>query len=108
MIVAINRLTAPAGYGDRMARMFRERAAFSHAPGFIDFAFLRAETNDTAPDREQFVVLMRWADHASFDAWTASDEFSRAHSGMSERSPVSSTLETYEVLFEERASPAPS
>jgi heme-degrading monooxygenase HmoA len=35
MIVVMNRLTVPAGYGDRLAGMFRERATFSQAPGFI-------------------------------------------------------------------------
>lgn len=102
MIVVMNRLAVPAGYGDRMARMFQERATFSHAPGFIDFAFLKQETNGDA-NQEHYVVLMRWTDQASFDAWTAGDEFSKAHSGMNPNSPVRSTLETYEVLFEEQA-----
>ena len=103
MIVVMNRLTVPVGYGDRMARMFQERATFSQAPGFIDFALLKEEANGAGGDQERYVVLMRWADHASFEAWTAGDAFSQAHRGMNPNSPVRATLETYEVLFEERA-----
>jgi heme oxygenase (mycobilin-producing) len=103
MIVVMNHLTVPAGAGERLERMFRERAGLSQAPGFIDFALLRDEGTAPQGGQERYAVVMRWADRAGYDAWVAGDEFARAHSGGNSRSPVQATLDIYSVVFEQHA-----
>ena len=103
MIVVMNHLTVPAGAGERLERMFRERAGLSQAPGFIDFALLRDEGGTTQGAQERYAVVMRWVDRASYDAWVTGDEFARAHSGGNSRSPVQATLDIYSVVFEQHA-----
>ena len=103
MIVVMNQLTVPRGAGSRLEQAFRERASLSQAPGFVDFALLQEASQEDGGEQEQFVVLMRWADRASYDAWVAGDEFAKAHSGGNQRSPVRSTLTVYELLFERQA-----
>ena len=103
MIVVMNHLTVPAGAGERLERMFRERAGISQAPGFIDFALLKDEGGEAQGGQERYTVVMRWTDRATYDAWVAGDEFARAHSGGNSRSPVQATLEIYSVVFEQHA-----
>ena len=103
MIVVMNHLTVPAGAGERLERMFRERAGLSQAPGFIDFALLRDEGGTMQGAQERYAVVMRWVDRASYDAWVAGDEFARAHGGGNSRSPVQATLDIYGVVFEQHA-----
>lgn len=103
MLVVMNQLTVPAGSGARLEQAFRERADMSQAPGFVDFALLKEEAGSGEGAEERFVVLMRWADRASYEAWVAGDEFARAHGGPGGRSPVRSTLTIYEQLFERKS-----
>jgi heme-degrading monooxygenase HmoA len=103
MIVVMNHLTVPVGAGERLERMFRERAGLSLAPGFIDFALLKDEGGAMQEGQERYAVVMRWADRASYDTWVAGDEFARAHSGGNSRSPVQATLDIYTVVFEQHA-----
>jgi heme oxygenase (mycobilin-producing) len=80
-IVKINAITVREGSGDELARRFAGRAgAVDNAEGFEGFELL--QPND---DRGVWLVLTRWRDAASFDAWVNSPAFARGHRG--ERRP---------------------
>jgi heme-degrading monooxygenase HmoA len=98
MHVAINRLRVPSEYADHLERAFAHASGMTGVPGFRSFKFLKNEQGG------EYLVLTEWDDRASFEAWTTSDAFTRAHSGSSSNSPVKSELGVYEVLIETSAS----
>jgi heme-degrading monooxygenase HmoA len=65
-------------------------------PGFISTELL------ALPDRGEYVVLTRFQDEASFNAWITSDNFTKGHRGESYESykdnPMLKTHKLYEVL----------
>jgi len=67
-------------------------------PGFISTQLL------ALPDRGEYVVLTRFKDEASFQAWITSDNFTRGHRGEShqqysaEDNPLLKSHKLYEVL----------
>ena len=74
-VIKINAITVPAEMGDEVARRFAARAgAVDDAPGFEGFELLRPED-----DRTTWLVVTRWADDASFEAWRGSDAAAHAH-----------------------------
>jgi heme-degrading monooxygenase HmoA len=76
-IVRINALTVPADSGEELARRFAARAgAVDDAPGFEGFELLRP-----TDDRTTWLVVTRWADAASFEAWLSSAAFGAGHRG---------------------------
>lgn len=98
-VVKINAITVPAGSGDELARRFAARAgAVDGRDGFEGFELLRP-----TDDRNQWLVVTRWRDQQSFDAWVASPDFAHGHAGAaapaSHGGPVavSSELWSYEV-----------
>ena len=93
MHVVINRLNVPAEYASHLEQAFGRSSGMQDVPGFRAFKFLRKE------DGGEYLVLTEWEDRASFEAWTASDAFSRAHSGSNPNSPVKSELGVYEVMI---------
>jgi heme-degrading monooxygenase HmoA len=102
MHIAINRLRVPAEYADHLEQAFGRAANMSDVSGFRAFKFLRSEAGG------EYLVLTEWDDRAAFEAWTTSDAFSRAHSGTSPNSPVSSELGVYEVLVDRKAPGRPT
>ncbi|OLT34542.1 antibiotic biosynthesis monooxygenase [Kytococcus sp. CUA-901] len=73
----INAITVPADSGDELARRFAARAgAVDGQPGFKGFELLRPTDGRTT-----WLVVTRWEDEASFEAWTSGQEFQRAHGG---------------------------
>src|SRR3974390_2336992 len=98
-VVKINAITAPAGSGDELARRFAGRAgAVDQAPGFEGFDLLRPTDR-----RDTWLVVTRWKDESSFEAWVASPAFGHGHGvagGGPKRTPVSSASELwgYEVV----------
>ncbi len=73
----INAITVREGSGDELARRFAARAgAVDDAEGFEGFELLRP--ND---DRGVWLVLTRWRDDASFEAWLHSPAFAHGHRG---------------------------
>lgn len=73
----INAITVPADSGDELARRFAKRAgAVDGTPGFEGFELLQP-----ADDRTVWLVVTRWADEASYEAWVAGSDFARAHGG---------------------------
>jgi len=73
--VVINAITVPSGQGDELAARFAGRAGMvEQADGFEQFDLLRP-----ADDRDRWLVVTRWRDEASFEAWMASSAFGQAH-----------------------------
>ena len=65
VVIKINAITVPADSGDELAKRFAARAgAVDGQPGFVGFELLKP-----TDDRTQWLVVTRWADQASFDAW---------------------------------------
>jgi heme-degrading monooxygenase HmoA len=80
-VVKINAITVREGSGDELARRFAKRAgAVDDAEGFEGFDLL--QPND---DRDTWLVVTRWRDEASFNAWVSSPAFAHGHRG--ERQP---------------------
>ncbi|MFV0526338.1 MAG: antibiotic biosynthesis monooxygenase family protein [Acidimicrobiales bacterium] len=99
-VIKINALTVPAEMGEEVAGRFAARAgAVDGAEGFEGFELLRP-----TDDRTTWLVLTRWRDDASFDAWRNSDSFSHGHQGPGEGGgkppaamPIQAELWNYEV-----------
>jgi heme-degrading monooxygenase HmoA len=78
-VIRINAITARAGSGDELARRFASRAgAVDHAEGFEGFELLRP-----TDDRDIWLVVTRWRDDESFNAWVSSPGFAHGHRGTS-------------------------
>ena len=90
-------LPEPARAGFEQSWKSRVGAADTF-PGFISTELVALE------DRNQYVVLTRFADKASFEAWINSDNFTRGHRGESlekykmEDNPFLKDHRLYEVL----------
>lgn len=101
-VVKINAITVPAESGDELARRFAARAgAVDGQPGFEGFELLRP-----TDDRTTWLVLTRWKDEESFNAWVSSPAFMHGHKGVApegtghgQPAPVAMTSElwSYEV-----------
>ena len=100
-IIKINAITVPADGGDELARRFAARAgAVDDQAGFEGFELLKP-----TDERLTWLVITRWADDASFQAWVSSPAFGHGH--RSEAAPgdkpsappvgMSSELWSYEV-----------
>ena len=106
-VIKINAIDVPAEAGDELARRFAARAgAVDDQPGFEGFELLKPTDGRTT-----WLVVTRWKDDESFNAWVSSPAFSQGHrhAGGSGGSggPVgtSSELWGYEVV--DLAGPAP-
>ena len=76
-IVKINAITVREGSGDELARRFAARAgAVDDAEGFEGFELLQP-----TDDRGTWLVLTRWRDVPSFEAWVHSPAFAHGHRG---------------------------
>ena len=76
-IIKINAITVPAESGDELGRRFAARAgAVDKQDGFEGFELLRP-----TDDRTTWLVVTRWRDEASFEAWVASPAFGHGHKG---------------------------
>ena len=80
-VVKINAITVREGSGDELGRRFASRAgAVDDADGFEGFELM--QPND---DRSTWLVVTRWRDEDSFNAWVSSPAFAHGHRGQSER-----------------------
>lgn len=74
-IIKINAITVPADGGEELAARFAARAgAVDDQAGFEGFELLRP-----TDDRLTWLVITRWADDASFQAWVSSPAFGHGH-----------------------------
>ena len=81
-IVKINAITVPADSGDELARRFASRAGAVDAQnGFEGFELLQP-----TDERTTWLVITRWRDEESFQAWVSSPAFAHGHRSAAERS----------------------
>jgi heme oxygenase (mycobilin-producing) len=74
-VIKINALTVPAEMGEEVARRFAARAgAVDGQDGFEGFELLRP-----TDERTTWLVVTRWRDVESFDAWRTSPSFAHGH-----------------------------
>jgi len=74
-VVKINAITVPADGGDELARRFAARAgAVDNQDGFEGFELLRPTDG-----RSTWLVMTRWRDEESFEAWRTSPAFGHGH-----------------------------
>ena len=79
-VIKVNAITVPAEGGDELARRFAARAgAVDNQPGFEGFELLRP-----TDERRTWLVITRWANEGSFQAWVSSPAFGQGHRGGSE------------------------
>ena len=77
-VIKINAITVPADSGDELAKRFAARAgAVDDQPGFEGFELLRP-----TDDRTTWLVVTRWKDEDSFNAWISSPAFMHGHQGV--------------------------
>jgi heme oxygenase (mycobilin-producing) len=80
-VVKINAITVPADGGDELARRFAARAgAVDDQEGFEGFELLKP-----TDDRSVWLVVTRWRDEESFQAWVSSSAFADGHRSAAER-----------------------
>jgi heme-degrading monooxygenase HmoA len=100
-IIKVNAITVPAEGGDELARRFAARAgAVDDQPGFEGFELLKP-----TDERTTWLVITRWADDESFQAWVSSPAFGQGHRGGAEaadkpaapKAGMSSELWSYEI-----------
>ena len=99
--VAINVLTVPEEMRTELERRFGARAGeVEKSDGFRSFELLRP-----VEGTDRYLVYTRWDSREHFEAWTASQSFSRGHAQASERGPAASGSElwSFEVAQETRA-----
>lgn len=102
--VAVNFIACAPAYRERFEQLFRNRAhAIDRAPGFRRMAVLR-------PEREggDYLVVSYWESREAFDGWRGSPEFMEGHRRgfedvraareRGEAPPMTSRMETYEIL----------
>jgi heme-degrading monooxygenase HmoA len=103
-VIRINAITVPEGSGDELAHRFASRAgAVDDQDGFEGFELLKP-----TDDRSTWLVVTRWRDEASFNAWVTSPAFAHGHrseapkaEGGDAKPPVAahSELWSYEVVL---------
>lgn len=98
-LIKINAITVPDDAGDELTWRFAARAeAVDGQDGFEGFELLQPTDG-----RNQWLVVTRWRDRESFDAWVQSPAFAHGHAHASrpavDGGPVSiaSELWSYEV-----------
>ena len=80
-VVKINAITVPADSGDELARRFAARAgAVDSQDGFEGFELLKP-----TDERTTWLVVTRWRDEESFQAWLSSPAFGHGHRSAAER-----------------------
>ena len=83
MVAQLGAITVQVDSGDELARRFAARAgAVDSQPGFEGFELLQPTDG-----RTQWLVVTRWADEASFEAWVSSPAFGHGHAGTDKPNP---------------------
>jgi heme-degrading monooxygenase HmoA len=104
-IIKINAITIPEGAGDELAKRFAGRAgAVDSQPGFEGFELLQP-----TDDRTTWLVVTRWRDEESFQAWVNSPAFGHGHRGADapgpHQAPVSVSSELWSYAVAQAAEP---
>ena len=97
MIAIFNSLPVKEGAADEIVNRFAEsRGHVQGFPGFVSMEVLESEAGD------EVLVVTRWRDRGSFEAWIGSDAFSRAHgrSGAGELLKGHPRMTSYRIAVE--------
>ena len=97
MIAIFNSLPVKEGAsGEIVGRFAESRGHVQGFPGFVSMEVLESDAGD------EVLVVTRWRDQESFEAWIHSDAFSRAHgrSGTGELLTGHPTMTSYRVAVE--------
>ncbi|MGO1401525.1 MAG: antibiotic biosynthesis monooxygenase family protein [Flaviflexus sp.] len=90
-VIKINAIEVPEGSGDALAERFSPRArAMDDVPGSEGFELLRPEDG-----RNTWLVITRWKDEESFQAWTSSQNFREGHDRSGGKKPVGTGSEIW-------------
>src|SRR5918996_230539 len=82
-VVKINAITVPEDSGDELGRRFAARAgAVDNQEGFEGFELLKPTDGRTT-----WLVVPRWRDEESFQAWVNSPPFGHGHAGTDKPHP---------------------
>jgi len=77
MYIAMNRFRIGLDFGEAFEEMWRQRDSYlAEVPGFVEFHLLRG------PAQEDFILYAShtvWDSLESFEAWTNSESFRKAH-----------------------------
>ena len=80
-VIKINAITVSADSGDELARRFAARAgAVDNQDGFEGFELLQP-----TDERTTWLVITRWRDEETFQAWVSSPAFGHGHRSAAER-----------------------
>jgi len=79
MFITMNRIPVNPEFSQAFEERFASRAGLvDHAPGFVRNLVLRPEKNSS----DRYIVMTLWESEADFLAWTKTDDFKQAHSGV--------------------------
>ena len=74
MIAIFNSLPVKEGAADEIVDRFAESGGHvQEFPGFVSMEVLKSDAED------EVLVVTRWRDRESFEAWVHSEEFAKAH-----------------------------
>ena len=96
-VIKINAISVADGAGDELAKRFAARAgAVDGQEGFEGFELLRP-----TDDRSTWLVVTRWRDEESFQAWVSSPAFGHGHGQTPEgQRPVAAHSELWSYVVE--------
>lgn len=93
MLVVMNVVHVKEERREAFERAFLGRESHVHkADGFAGFELLRRDESD------EYVVLSRWVDAASYEAWRDGELFKRSHRHAEGQLAEGSEVRTYTVL----------
>lgn len=97
-VIKINAITVAPDSGDELAHRFAARAgAVDDQDGFEGFELLKP-----TDDRTTWLVVTRWRDEESFQAWTSSPAFGHGHArpegGTQPQRPVGMSSELWSYV----------
>ena len=91
MYIAMNRFKVQKGQEETFERVWLTREThLDRVPGFVEFHLLKGAEAD---DHTLYSSHTVWQSHATFEAWTKSDEFRMAHARAGNESTGSLYLE---------------
>lgn len=100
MIVVMNKFNIKNEFVDEFIERWKNRNSYlSSVEGFVEFHLLKA-----SPETNYCVVssFVKWQNFKSFENWTKSNEFKKAHANASETAHMhfkNANLEIYEVVI---------
>lgn len=94
-VIKINAITVSEGNGEELAKRFAARAgAVDGQEGFEGFELLRP-----TDERDTWLVMTRWRDEESFDAWVNSQAFAHGHEGASRPTPSGAPVSQHSEVW---------